>query len=199
MKQIHVYSDFVCPYCLLAEPLIRAAAAEHGAEVVWHPFELRPDPVPTLRPEDPYLPEVWQRSVYPLARRLGQPITLPTISPQPRSALAFEGFAFARDHGRGHDYTLAVFNAFFVEDRDIGDIETLVALAETVLLDGAALRRALQERRYRDRHAEALREAEAQNIRAVPTLLIGATRIEGMPTAEGLRSALQSLDTDAPA
>ncbi|CUH99401.1 DsbA family oxidoreductase [Leisingera aquaemixtae] len=193
MKQIHVYSDFVCPYCLLAEPLIRDAAAAEAAEIVWHPFELRPDPVPTLRPEDPYLPAVWQRSVYPLAERLGQKITLPTVSPQPRSALAFEGFAFASDHGRGHEYTLAVFNAFFAEDRDIGDIEVLAALAEAAGLDGAALRQALQDGRYRARHAEALREAEAQQIKAVPTIVIGTTRIEGMPTAEGLRNALQSL------
>ncbi|WP_411352019.1 DsbA family protein [Leisingera aquaemixtae] len=155
--------------------------------------QLRPDPVPTLRPEDPYLPAVWQRSVYPLAERLGQKITLPTVSPQPRSALVFEGFAFASDHGRGHEYTLAVFNAFFAEDRDIGDIEVLAALAEAAGLDGAALRQALQDGRYRARHAEALREAEAQQIKAVPTIVIGTTRIEGMPTAEGLRNALQSL------
>ena len=39
--------------------------------VEWMPFELRPYPEPTLRPEGEYLRSAWERSVYPLAARLG--------------------------------------------------------------------------------------------------------------------------------
>jgi hypothetical protein len=68
-------------------------------EVEWMPFELRPEPHPTLRPEGDYLPRAWQQSVYPIARRMGVPITLPPVSPQPHTHLAFEGYQYARDHG----------------------------------------------------------------------------------------------------
>lgn len=71
----------------------------------------------------------------------------------------------------------------------------LAAAAETAGLDGAALRQALQEGRYRARHAEALRAAEAEQIKAVPTIVIGETRIEGMPSTESLRSALQAVES----
>jgi len=56
------------------------------------PFELRPEPQPTLRPEGDYLQRAWQQSVYPIARQMGAPIALPPVSPQPHTLLAFEGY-----------------------------------------------------------------------------------------------------------
>ena len=47
------------------------------------PFELRPYPNETLKPDGDYLQRAWQKSVYPIARQLGVPIKLPTVSPQP--------------------------------------------------------------------------------------------------------------------
>jgi hypothetical protein len=35
------------------------------------PFELRPEPHETLRPEGDYLQRAWQQSVYPIARSMG--------------------------------------------------------------------------------------------------------------------------------
>ena len=35
------------------------------------PFELRPEPHPTLRPEGEYLQRAWSQSVYPIARQMG--------------------------------------------------------------------------------------------------------------------------------
>src|SRR6476661_8515023 len=89
------------------------------------PFELRPEPHPTLRPEGEYLQRAWQQSVYPIARRMGVPIALPPVSPQPHTHLALEGYQYAREHGKGNDYNHRVLEAFFVEGRDIGDVGVL--------------------------------------------------------------------------
>lgn len=197
MKKIHIYADYVCPYCLLAESALEQVVDEEGAEIVWHPFELRRDPVPTLRVEDPYLPTVWERSVYPLAARLGQPIRLPSTSPQPRSNLAFQGFAFAQAQGLGHAYSMQILNAFFVEDRDIGQIEVIVAAGAAVGLDADRLRQALEDGEYEETHASALRHAtDEMNISVVPTIMIGDTRIEGMPDIQRVREALRSLPSE---
>jgi predicted DsbA family dithiol-disulfide isomerase len=56
------------------------------------PFELRPEPHPTLKPDGDYLQQAWQRSVYPLARHMGVEINMPQVSPQPHTHLAFEGY-----------------------------------------------------------------------------------------------------------
>src|SRR6187455_88743 len=113
------------------------------------PFELRPYPAETLRPDGDYLQRAWRQSVYPIARRMGVPIGLPPVSPQPHTHLAFEGFQFAREHGKGNEYNHRVLTAFFVEGRDIGDVGVLTTLAGEVGLDEAAFETALRERTYR--------------------------------------------------
>src|SRR4029079_19039542 len=89
------------------------------------PYGLRPYPNPTLRPEGDYLRRAWSQSVYPIARQMGVPITLPPMSPQPHTHLAFEGYQYAREHGKDNDYNHRVLEAFFVEGQDIGNIGVL--------------------------------------------------------------------------
>lgn len=113
MSAVTVYTDYVCPFCLLAEQVLSDAIGERAISISWRAFELRPDPAPTLRPEDPYLPAVWSKSVYPPAERLGVLIRLPSISPQPRTAKAFELLAMAQDKGLDHPYSMRVLRAFF--------------------------------------------------------------------------------------
>ncbi|WP_199440236.1 DsbA family oxidoreductase [Umezawaea beigongshangensis] len=189
--QIHVWSDFVCPFCLIADELIERAIDDRpDVEVVHHAHELRPRPVPTLRPEDPYLPDIWQRAVYPVARRHDVPMRLPTISPQPYTELAFRGAQYASDQNRADVYHRRVMTAFFREDLDIGDRVILVRLAEEAGLDPAAYAAALDDREYADRHRQALAESARMNITVVPTIVIGARRIEGVATEGVIRRAL---------
>lgn len=197
--KIKIWSDYVCPFCMLAEGPVEEAIKDVGAEaeveVEWMPFELRPHPQPTLRPEDAYLPAIWERAVYPMARRLGVDITLPAVSPQPHTALAFEGYQYAAEHGLGTAYNQRMFRAFFQENQDLGQIDVLVALAGEIGLDEAGFRAALTDGVHRDRHQEALREAAAHQVRSVPTILVGDTRIEGVPRPAQLRKAI--LDAQA--
>lgn len=189
---VDVYSDYVCPYCMLAEPAITQATHDKDVLVRWRPFELRPEPNPTLRPEDDYLPRVWAKSVYPMADRLGVPIVLPKVSPQPYTHTAFEGFHYADERGRGNDYNVAVFRAFFRAERDIGEIDVLTDIAEQVGLDPVDFRRALNDRHYRFQHQDALKHAVDEiQIRAVPTVIVdGRRRFEGVPDPDQLNAAI---------
>lgn len=87
--KVEVFVDYVRPFCFLAEGAIEELRRRRDIEIEIRPFKLRPEPVPTLKPEDAYLPRVRNASVYPMARRMGVGISLPTISPQPRSDKAF--------------------------------------------------------------------------------------------------------------
>jgi predicted DsbA family dithiol-disulfide isomerase len=180
--RIRVYSDYVCPYCFLAEKVLEEVARPKGAEIEWMPFELRPEPAPTLRPEGDDLETVWKESVYPLAESLGVKIALPRISPEPRTALAFEGYQFAREHGRADEYNHRIFTAYFQQGRDIGQAGVLAALAEEAGLDREEFRRALAAGKYREAHRLALRQAiEEAQITAVPTLVFGRQTLPGLP------------------
>ena len=155
------------------------------------PFELRPEPHPTLRPEGDYLQRAWDQSVYPLARRLGVPITLPPVSPQPHTHLAWEGFQFARERGKGAEYNHRVLEAFFVEGRDIGDTEVLTRLAGEVGLDEPGFAAALRDRRYKEAHQQALRHAQEEaGVTGVPLFVIGRRRLTGVQDRETLAAVI---------
>jgi predicted DsbA family dithiol-disulfide isomerase len=163
------------------------------------PFELRPYPTPTLRPDGEYLQQAWLRSVYPLAERLGVEITLPSVSPQPYTTLAFEGLQFAREHGLANAYNDEVLKAFFVRSENIGDIDVLTRIAQSVGLDATQFRTALVEHRYAEVHKKLLKHAyEEANIRAVPTFIIGRRKVQGLYPAETLKQLIDEELANAP-
>jgi len=160
-------------------------------EVEWMPFELRPEPNETLRPEGDYLQRAWQQRVYPIARRMGVPIKLPAVSPQPHTHLAFEGFQYAREHGKGTEYNHRVLEAFFVESRDIGDTGVLTKLAGEVGLNEREFGEALRTRKYRDAHRRALRHAyEEAGVTGVPMFVIGDRVLTGLQDRETLEAVI---------
>lgn len=187
---LRVWIDFVCPYCLLGEQVIRAATEGLEVDIVWMPFELRPYPTPTLRPEDEYLPMAWKQGVYPAAERMGITIRLPTISPQPYTRKAFLGLQYAAEHGQGDAYVDAVLRAFFQQDRDIGETDVLKAIFHDLGLDPHALDKALESPLYKERHDAALREAQEVGIRAVPSVAVGNRLFSGIPQPEALRAEI---------
>lgn len=187
---VRVWIDFVCPYCLLGEHVIRAATEGLAVDVVWMPFELRPYPIPTLRPEDEYLPTAWRQGVYPAAERMGIAIRLPTVSPQPYTRKAFLGLQYAVEHGRGDAYVDAVLRAFFQQDCDIGDTDVLKAIMQDLGLDPAGLDGVLGSPLYGERHDAALRVAREAGIRAVPSVAVGNRLFSGTPQPEALRAEI---------
>jgi predicted DsbA family dithiol-disulfide isomerase len=145
------------------------------------PFELRPEPQPSLRPDGGYLQRAWEHSVYPLARQMGVQIVLPRVSPQPHTHLAFEGFQFAKEHGKGNEYNHRVLEAFFQQEQDIGQIDVLTKLAGEVGLDQQEFRTALETRKYREAHQQALRHAYQEvGVTGVPMFVIGRQALTGL-------------------
>ena len=195
MKEIIVYTDYVCPFCLLAESLLREAIEGKDIKITWRPHELRPFPEPTLKVEDGYLPSIWKRAVYPMAKKLGVAIKLPSISPQPRTDKAFEAFAFAEQQGLGDAFSMAALSAFFQKDLDIGNIDVLVNIGEEIGVDGKKLREALVKNKFTSAHKDAIRKAKQEvQIKVVPTVIIGTDRYEGVPSKQWIDLALEKLD-----
>ncbi|RSK47866.1 DsbA family oxidoreductase [Bacillus canaveralius] len=190
--KIKVYSDYVCPFCFLAEKPLEEAINGKDVEVEWMPYELRPYPNETLLPEGDYLRNTWKQSVYPMAERLGIPIVLPKVSPQPYTHLAFEGFQYAKEHRKGNEYNDRMLRAFFQEEQDIGNIDILTKLAGEVGLDENEYRQALETRKYKEQHQKALQHAYTEaNITAVPTFVIGDTVLSGVRSKETIEQAIE--------
>jgi len=206
--RIDIWSDFVCPFCLLEEPVLDEAARTFGdrIEIVWRAYELRPDPVPTLEPDGEYLRTTWARAVYPMAAQRGMTLRLPPV--QPRSRLAHEAEHHARRVGRGDEMRRALFRAFFEDGRDIGDIGVLVDVGTAVGLAPDDLRRALQRGDETDAVLADQRQATELGIRGVPAMVLttpahagDAVLVSGAQPFVALRHAIEQMpgfETGAP-
>lgn len=189
--KIKVYSDYVCPFCFLAEQPLEEAIKGKDVEVEWIPYELRPYPNETLKPEGDYLQSTWKQSVYPMAERMGVDIVLPKVSPQPYTHLAFEGYQYAKEKGKAYEYNHRILRAFFQEEQDIGDIDVLTKLAVEVGLDEKEYREALETRKFKEVHQKGLENTYNEaNISAVPTFVIGDTVLAGVRSKETLEEVI---------
>lgn len=134
--------------------------------------------------------DVWARSVYPLAARMGVKMILPRVSPQPYTHLAFEGFQFAKERGKPREYNYQVFKAFFQEGLNIGSPDVLTQIAGDVGLDSVEFRKALESRRYNAAHQQALANAYNARITSVPTTIIGNHILPGLLNRETLEQII---------
>jgi len=177
---VDVFIDYVCPFCFLVEPALEELRRDRDVEVNIRPLELRPAPVPTLRPEDDYLPRIWNDIVYPMADRVGIPVRLPSVSPQPRTEKAFLVLQLAHERNIAEAYSHAMFQAFFQDDRNIGDEEVIVDIASSLGLEETSVREAIANPERRRQHQADLAYAtETMRITAVPGIIIGGTPLQG--------------------
>jgi predicted DsbA family dithiol-disulfide isomerase len=123
---------------------------------------------------------------------MGVPITLPPVSPQPHTHLAFEGYQYAKEHGKGNEYNHRVLEAFFVEGQDIGQTDVLTRLAGEVGLNEREFDEALRTRKYREAHRRALRHAyEEAGVTGVPMFVIGSQALTGLQDRETLEAVIE--------
>ena len=197
--EVDVWSDYVCPFCYLELPELARLRERFGDTVAirWRAFELRPDPVPTLDPDGEYLHRVWGEAVYPMAAARGMVLRLPPV--QPRSRLAHEAAAFARDRGRFDAVHEGLFRAFFQDGRDLAAVSVLKEVAAGAGLDPDALDAALAEGRYTAGVLAEQALARDLGLGGVPATVVGRAGagervlVSGAQPAEMLERAVRRL------
>jgi predicted DsbA family dithiol-disulfide isomerase len=117
---------------------------------------------------------------------------------KPRSRWAHEAAELARDRGQFDAMRLALFQAYFVANHDLGDMDVLADVARSVGLDGEELRAALREGRYTSRVRELETIAMQLGVRAVPTMIFGdAIAVQGAQPYSVLRQAYEAAEQHA--
>ena len=184
---LEVFSDYVCPFCRLAEPALHELLKERSdVDVIWRSFELRPNTVPPLDPNAEYLQRVWESSVYPMAARFGVTMKLPPV--QPRTRRTHEAAHWARSIGRFDEYHSALLRAFFERGENIGEIDVLVALADSLGMPGEALRAALVSRAFEQAVIDDEEIARHTDVGSVPAFIAnGKFGVIGAQPVEVLR------------
>ncbi|WP_398694260.1 DsbA family oxidoreductase [Streptomonospora wellingtoniae] len=179
----------------------RELRRRRDVEVDMRPFELRPDPLPTLRTEDGYLPGVWNASVYPMARRMGGRFTADGL-PAAAQRQGVPDPAVGAERGVGDAYSDAMFRAFFQQDRNIGEDAVVIDVAESVGLDRGDVIAAFTDEDRR-RRADQEYAVATVGVSAVPAFRVdgrlahgdGFPRVEepGRNLASGYGRTLRTL------
>jgi predicted DsbA family dithiol-disulfide isomerase len=203
--RIDVWSDYVCPFCYLEEPILERVRKEYGEEVeiIWRAFELRPEPEPTLDPNGNYLQRVWKEAVYPMARARGMTLRLPPV--QPRSRRALELAEMARAQGMFDEVHQAIFRAFFEDGRDLSEEAVLLEIGATGGLDPSDVRQALASGRYTEKVLADGREAADLGITGLPAMVIrrgpttfdDATGLSGAQPFDRVKAAIEQVRQQA--
>lgn len=180
--EILFVTDYVCPYCLVAKEALTQALDDLGleAKIQYQPYELTPPPKERVDTYHDERRRAGYRVLEAPCRALGLDMKLPPkVIPRPYTSLAFEGWFFAKERGRGDAYSDAVYRAYFIDERDIGQISVLADLAQGVGLDAGAFVEALEQGAYTaDRQAAVAYSRDVLQPKGVPTIYIDEKKID---------------------
>lgn len=191
--KIQLFFDYVCPFCYLGEIPFEEAIKGMDVEVQLCPYELRRPPVPKTDPmHDEAKLKRFDEVLLPAAQKLGVEMKLPWISPHPYTTLTFQGFYFAKEAGKETEYNHRIFHAFYVDEKDIGELAVIEEVLTELNLDVAAFKKAVEEKTYMPILDEAKEYAKSQEVSSIPTFVIGNQRLTGIHTVEEFKQAIEN-------
>ena len=184
MIKLDILSDPICPWCYIGKAYLdRAleAAGDHPFAIEWHPFQLNPDMPAGGMDRRAYLEakfggkEGAVRAYAPVvenAEKAGLKINFEGIARTPNTLDAHRLIHWAGIEQRQTPVVSALFKAYFVDGRDIGDKAVLAEIAGECGLDAAMMATLLEgeadadDIRARDTHAR------ERGVTGVPTFVI---------------------------
>ncbi len=183
--KLDIMSDPICPWCYIGKAHLDralAAAPDHPFLIEWHPFQLNPDMPEGGMDRRAYLEgkfggkKAAVKAYAPVVEHVekaGLKINFEGMKRTPNTLNAHRLIHWAGIEGRQTAAVSALFKAYFVECRDIGDVEVLADIADSIEMDAAVVTRLLgtdsdmQDIRDRDAHSRSM------GINSAPTFIIG--------------------------
>lgn len=171
---IKVYLDYICPFCFLTTFPFNDAVKNKDISVQYIPFEI---PELDLN-SDLFRKSFWDDILENMANNFGHKAKIPNIS-KPNSKLASEAYYLANENGKGKEFNTKVYEAFFEKGKDIGKVNVLTEIAGEIGLDSNDIKIALENRKYKEKHKEEMKKGKEEGVSAVPTIIIGHTKVIG--------------------
>ena len=197
MVKLDIISDPVCPWCYIGKAnLDRALSAhpDHPFVIEWHPFQLNPDMPAEGMDRREYLETKFggkekAAAIYArideAAQAAGLEINWEKITRTPNTLDAHRLIHWAGIEGRQTAVVSTLFRAYFLEGRDIGDIDVLSDVADSCGLDAAMTRQLLQGDADRDDIGARDRHSREMGVTGVPTFVIASQHaVPGAQPAE---------------
>ncbi len=184
MIRLDIFSDPVCPWCLIGKANLDRALAdhpEHPFSIQWHPFQLNPSMPSEGVDKRSYLERAFGGAakvdaVHDRLREMAHLAGLEMDPDRPKripnTLNAHRLIHWAGIEGHQSEVVTQLFAAYWHQGRDIGDLDVLADVAELAGLDRAATLRLLQSDADRDDLIARDQDAREKGVSAVPTFLI---------------------------
>lgn len=184
MIRLDIFSDPVCPWCLIGKTnLDRALESrpDHPFRIEWHPFQLNPDMPKEGAVQVDYLAAKFggkERAIQAMlqvadhAKKAGAEIDMEKVTRLPNTLDAHRLIHWAGIEGRQTPMVARIMRAHWRDGADIGDAATLARLAGEVGMDAGAVARLLASDADADDILARDMDARKKGVTAVPTFLI---------------------------
>lgn len=181
---LDILSDPICPWCYIGKThLDRALAAvpDHPFVIQWHPFQLNPDMPAEGMDRRAYLEGKFGgqdgavRAYAPVvenAKAAGLEINFEGMKRTPNTLDAHRLIHWAGVESKQLAAVDALFHAYFVDARDIGDHEVLGDIADTIGMDASVVMRLLASDADRDDIKQRDTHSREMGVSSVPTFIV---------------------------
>lgn len=191
-KVLEVFSDYVCPWCYLGTARIERLKKEHGVQVKLVHFPLHPD----TPQEGRTLEALFEGRGYDIpkmqaemrARMQAEGLAYGDRKMTFNSRLAQELAAWAVSQPGGEAIHDALFRAYFVDGRNIGDAEVLLGISRQLKLDETQAREVLEKRTHKAAVDADWEKSRQYGVTGVPTFVIGNRGLVGAQPYDALEA-----------
>jgi predicted DsbA family dithiol-disulfide isomerase len=208
--QIDIVSDIMCPWCIVGYKRLQQALSkfpELDIKLYWHPFELNPNLAADGQNLTEHLaqkygstPEQSQQNrqrLVDLGKELNFEFNFSADSKIFNTFLAHQLLFWSALFDKQTQLKLALFQAYFTEQKNPQDIEVLVDIATQVGLEANEARAVLQEGRF----ALEVKQAEQlwinSGVQAVPALIFNQKYLlSGAQPSEAIEELIAKLITE---
>lgn len=201
MLKVVVYSDYICPFCYIGFHRIEKLKEQFDLDVEWRPFELHPETpkegvlVNELFFSGEYL-EMVTANVKRLADEAG--ITINFSGKLPNSRLSLYISEFMREKGKFDEFHELIFEKYWKEGKDIGDLSLLLDLAKSIGSNKNEIQSYIESDEPLNKLRKSNLELNRYGINGVPTFIIGDRIVVGAQPYEVFEKVIKkALKEDA--
>lgn len=207
---IAIVSDLACPWCFIGKARLEKALESHGltdrVAITWLPYELNPEMPAEGMDRTAYLDAKFgagkrkeiEIRLSEAALESGVTFNWARVTKSVNTRMAHMLVAAASTVQRGTEMKAALFKAYWQDGRDIGDLDTLVAIAGEQGFDEQAARDELTNEELRETVIGLEAHAQQVGVTGVPFFIIdGKLAVSGAQTGDVWAQVFKQVLSDA--
>lgn len=184
--KLTVFYDYICPFCYITSKNLEALSSEFNLDIEWRGIEIHPEYRADAQKGGKSLKSLKTvESIKGAAKESGMEMLLPGF--RTNSRLSLEASEFAKTRGRFMSFHNLIYEAYFMERKNIGDVEIVLQAGIAAGLDGKELEECLAGRTMFHKVEENKKAAQSNLVTGVPTLIMGNFPVYGNQSPETLR------------